>query len=105
MISSTQFLELRKDLEQRDAVTKTVTLNQIDVSPDGIKHGYIKVQGQTVPVARSFFAKLAKTVNVNTSLANSFMKNTSHKLHCAYLWIHQSYSKIFTLKKLVVRSN
>jgi len=94
MISSTEFLELRKDLERRDAVTKTVTLNQIDVSSDGIKHGYIKVQGQTVPVARSFFAKLAKTVNVNSSLASSFMKNDDDALYATLIKAIKQYKTI-----------
>lgn len=98
MISSTEFKDLRNDLINRDAVTKTVTLTQLDVTPDGIKNGYIKVQGQAVPVSRGFWSKLAKTVNVNSSLATSFMKNDDEVLYATLIKAIKQYKTIHTSK-------
>lgn len=98
MISNAEFETLRRDLIDRDAVTKTVTLTQLDVTPGGVKDGYIKIQGQTVPVSNGFWSKLAKTVNVNSSLATSFMKNDDEDLYATLIKAIKQYKSIHVNK-------
>ena len=98
MISSTEFLELRKELIKRDAVTKTVTLSQLDVTPDGIRDDYLKVQGRVVSVSRGFWSKLAKTINVNSALATSFMKNDDEALYAMLIKAIKEYKTVRTSK-------
>ena len=98
MISSTEFAELRKELVRRDAVTKTLTLNQLDITPDGIKGDYLKVQGHIVSVNRGFWSKLAKTVNVNSALATSFMKNDDEVLYAMLIKAIKEYKTVRTSK-------
>jgi hypothetical protein len=98
MISNAEFQTLKRDLIDRDAVTKTVTLTQLDVTPGGVKDGYIKIQGQTVPVSNGFWSKLAKTVNVNSSLASSFMKNDDEALYATLIKAIKQYKSIHVNK-------
>lgn len=100
MITSTEFNTLRKGLIDGDAVTKTITLDQIDVTPSGIEGNYIKVKGQTVQVAGGFWAKLAKTVNVNSQLATSFMKNDDQALYATLIKAIKQYKTIRSDKAL-----
>ena len=65
MIESTEFTEIRKDLESNDIITKRVTLDNIDITEDDIKNDTITVFGNRVSVGGSFFRKLAMLVNVN----------------------------------------
>ena len=98
MIETGEFQELRRDLIKRDAVTKTVTLSQLDITPDGIKQGYIKMNGAVISVSRGFWSKLAKTVNVNSQLATSFMKNDDEKLYATLIQAIKQYKTIRTNK-------
>jgi hypothetical protein len=94
MIQQQEFDTLKRDLISRDAMTKTVTLQQIDVTTNGIRDGFIKVQGQSVPVSKGFWAKLAKTVNVNSGLATSFMKNDDEQIYATLIKAIKQYKSI-----------
>ncbi len=98
MIETGEFQELRRGLINRDAVTKTVTLSQLDITPDGIKQGYIKMNGAVVSVSRPFWSKLAKTVNVNSQLATSFMRNDDENLYATLIQAIKQYKAIRTNK-------
>ncbi len=94
MIDEQEFKQLKSDLIRNDVMTKTVNLRHIDVTPDGIRDGWIKVQGQLVPVSRSFFSKLAKTVNVNSQLATSFMKNDDEVIYATLIKAIKQYKSV-----------
>jgi len=94
MIDNQEWNRIKQDLISRDVMTKTVTLPQIDVTTNGIRDGYIKVQGNTLPVSRGFFSKLAKTVNVNSQLATSFMKNDDEQIYATLIKAIKQYKSI-----------
>ncbi len=94
MIHQEEFDILKRDLISKDAMTKTVTLQQIDVTTNGIRDGFIKVQGQLVPVSKGFWSKLAKTVNVNSGLATSFMKNDDEQIYATLIKAIKQYKSI-----------
>lgn len=94
MIDNQEWNRIKQDLISRDVMTKTVTLPQIDVTTNGIRDGYIKVQGNVLPVSRGFFSKLAKTVNVNSQLATSFMKNDDEQIYATLIKAIKQYKSI-----------
>ena len=94
MIGTQEFQELRRSLIANDVLTKTITLDKIDVTEDGMKHGYISIEGKTVMVGSGFFQKMAKLINVNSSLASSFIKNDDHQLYTLLIKAIKQYKTI-----------
>lgn len=96
MIETQDFLKIKKNLIENDVLTKQITLDKIDVSENGIKEKYIKVEGNIVAVSSGFFPKMAKLINVNTKLASSFIKNDDQELYALLIKAIKQYKTIKT---------
>ncbi|MBC8297550.1 MAG: hypothetical protein H8E55_17375, partial [Pelagibacterales bacterium] len=94
MIESTEFAEIRKDLESSDIITKRITLDNIDISEEDIRNDSITVFGSRVSVSGSFFRKLAMLVNVNSTLASQFMKNNDEGIYAMLVNSIKKYKSI-----------
>ena len=91
MITSKDFEVLKKDLISNDTVSKSITLDKIDISESGIRDGWIRIEGNVASVDKGFFRKLAKMVSVNSQLASSFIKNDDEPTLC---FIDKSYQAV-----------
>lgn len=94
MIDTQEFSRLKTELVNNDVITKQITLDKIDVTEDGIKNGYIRVEGSVLSVGPGFFQKMAKLINVNTKLASSFIKNDDQALYAILIKAIKQYKTI-----------
>jgi len=94
MITSKDFEVLKKDLISNDTVSKSITLDKIDITESGIRDGWIRIEGNVASVDKSFFRKLAKMVNVNSQLASSFIKNDDEQLYALLIKAIKQYKTI-----------
>lgn len=93
MIGNDEFNNIREELTGKDPLIKRVKLADIKFEERSIETNTVLIKGHQVPVARSFFTRLAQVVGLNVALINQMQKNADRLIQQKLLEAVKSYAE------------